>query len=73
MKKGTRFILGATIALLTAVSLHYSSEHRFRDGDFRQFAHYGCGGSWERYERHHDGPHTKHAPEATPQQTSNSN
>ena len=39
MRKLTKFILGATVALITTVSLHVNIVQRFHDRGFRYLGH----------------------------------
>lgn len=40
MKRSTRMLLGISVALITAASLHFTVGHRFHD---RQWGHHGWG------------------------------
>lgn len=46
MKKSTRILLGASIALITAVSLQFTVGNRFDRYRWGHYGHRGCGGHW---------------------------
>ncbi|MCE7065724.1 hypothetical protein [Dyadobacter sp. CY326] len=51
MKRKTRFLLGVSIALITAASLHLTVGHRFHHRAFGHYGHGHCGSHWERPEK----------------------
>lgn len=67
MRRGTKFILGLSVALLTAASLNYTVGNRFHAYGYRNFGHYGCGGYWGKQDRHHQKIPNRPAPVEIPQ------
>jgi len=50
MKRSTRFILGVSVALLTAAGLHYTVGSRFHEkAYFGNYGYEGCGHNWKGY------------------------
>ena len=47
MKKSTRMLLGTTVALVTAATLHFTVGHRFHHRAFGHYGHRDCGSHWE--------------------------
>ncbi len=52
MTRGAKFILGLTVALITAAGLQYTVGDRFEENGFRNFGHPGCG--WHKTKKHHN-------------------
>ncbi|MCF0053332.1 hypothetical protein LXM25_24895 [Dyadobacter sp. LJ53] len=43
MKRSTRMLLGISVALITAASLHFTVGHRFHHRQWGHYGHSDCG------------------------------
>ncbi|MEO6284922.1 MAG: hypothetical protein ABIN80_15410 [Dyadobacter sp.] len=51
MKRSTRMLLGISVALITAASLHLTVGERFHQRMSQHYGHSGCGHQWkQRYD-----------------------
>lgn len=49
MRKGTKLILGISVALITAATLHLTVGERFHKNRHFGPGHFNCGPNWSKY------------------------
>jgi hypothetical protein len=49
MKRGTKLLLGVSVALITAAALHYTVGPRFHEKRFGHFEQGDCERNWSRH------------------------
>ncbi|NIJ51917.1 hypothetical protein [Dyadobacter arcticus] len=71
MRRGTRVLLGFSVALITAASLHLTVGDRFHKRMHGNYAGFGCGQHWRSH--YNEGNRRQAEPLESPAENLNSN